>query len=555
MPAKLKTRVLFLLLTLPLTTVALERTELLPTAGGYVRITQAKLLWKEFDDAYGKRLRTDKKVQEFLEAFGDKLKKKNVDGKYAHAFRVFEMVKLLKGEIALVYDSGKDSDTYIAATASSEEFMQIVERTAWLQEQAPYEAVRKRETFQNTEVIHDIICGGTTNETSYWMACSHNTLLLSSEREWVEKNIVRLQKEKIKEPTESKLSCRFPLAQWIRSSLEKEEDDERAETETQWNALGFLDIEQYLLEIEFKEGELVVDGSLTASDLDKGLFSLLDLAPEDFSGIRIIPDNASSFSYGKLDFLRFWQTLPDILNTMPDVGNWFYQMITFLQQQGGVDIEHDVLAHTGKQFTLSTVQVSTNQPLLVSLDLKDGRALEKSFTTFFASPFAKMWSQYFSISDFRGHTIYEKREPASDTKSIALCVTENNLLFGSGAEVVRETILRLESGISPEPYPMQKAACRYASGNSFSYGAMDHQQATTLIYIRVSDTNFSAGIGFKSDLTTSDESSKKGELGENEISLRHLTSFLNTTYHFAEAVPGGIHHQIIFETDKNQGVR
>ena len=67
------------------------------------------------------------------------------------------------------------------------------------------------------------------------------------------------------------------------------------------------------------------------------------------------------------------------------------------------------------------------------------------------------------------------------------------------------------------------------------------------MYIKVSDTNFSTGIGFNGNL---DRSTKKEELGENEIWLNHLTSFLNTTYHFAEAIPGGIHHRIILEYEE-----
>ncbi len=558
-PCYLKAVSLVLSSLLPLSALALERTELFPPTDSYVRITQAEQLWNEFDAAYGKRLRADEKVQDFIDAFGEKLKKKNVDGKYAHEIRLFEMMKLLKGEIALVYDGEKDSDgtaTYLAATASNEEFVQIVERTAWLQEQATDEAVRKRETFQKTEIIHDIIQGGSTNEMSYWMACSHGTLLLSSEHEWVEKSIVRLASESIKEPAEIKLSACFPIGTWIRDEIREDEADKQAQTEAFWGALGLLGIEQYLLEIEIKEGDLTFDGYLTLSDLGKGLFSLLDTTPEDFSGTRIVRGNASSFSYGKIDFRRFWQALPDILETaLPDERRWFYGMITILQQQGGVNIEHDFLAHTGKQFTLSTVQVSTNQPLLVSLELTDGRAMAQSLTTLFASPLAKAWSQHVSISDFRGHIIYEIQGASPDAMPFSLCATGNDLLFGSSAEVVRETILWLESDTTPEPSPMQKAARSHAPGSSFGYGAMDHQKATSLVYITVSDTNFSAGIGFKSDFSKCGNSGRKEGSGENEISLTHLTSFLQNTYHFAEALPDGIHHRIVFENDENQGVQ
>ena len=190
-----------------------------------------------------------------------------------------------------------------------------------------------------------------------------------------------------------------------------------------------------------------------------------------------------------------------------------------------------------------------------AIEESDGRAMAQSLTALFASPLAKAWSQHVSISDFRGHILYEIQGTSPDAMPFSLCATGNDLLFGSSAEVVRETILRLESDTTPEPSPMQKAARSHAPGNSFCYGAMDHRKATGFVYITVSDTNFSAGIGFKSDFSKCGNSGKKEGSGENEISLTHLTSFLQNTYHFAEALPDGIHHRIVFENDENQGVQ
>lgn len=85
---------------------------------------------------------------------------------------------------------------------------------------------------------------------------------------------------------------------------------------------------------------------------------------------------------------------------------------------------------------------------------------------------------------------------------------------------------------------------------AFGYGAMDHRTAPAVMYIRVSDSTFKAGFGLHVGKPTDGK-----ELGENEISLDHLTSFLHNTHHFAEAVPNGIHHRIVFENHKNQGAR
>jgi hypothetical protein len=103
-----------------------------------------------------------------------------------------------------------------------------------------------------------------------------------------------------------------------------------------------------------------------------------------------------------------------------------------------------------------------------------------------------------------------------------------------------------------EPFTMQKTAEKLAPSTAFGYGAMDHRTAPAVMYIRVSDSTFSAGFGIQSDVGKPTDGK---ELGENEISLDHLTSFLNNTYHFAEAVPNGIHHRIVFENNKNQGAR
>ncbi|VGO15822.1 hypothetical protein PDESU_04409 [Pontiella desulfatans] len=532
---------------------ALERTDLLPPAKKHVRITQAETLWKEFSAAYGDRLRADEKVQDFVEAFEGKVKKKIAEGKLKLEIRqLFEILKLLKGEIALVYDDEQGSALtinrmFLAATATDEEFGRIVERTDWLQGQTD-EAFRKREMFQGTEIIHDIMRGGSTNEMNCWLACTHGTLLLGSEREWVEQSMVRLKNETITEPEGSKISCRFPLGQWTRNDLAQKAPDERAKSESIWDALGIMGIEHYLLDIEMKEGDLVLDGTLALSEQGKGLFALLDTTPEDFSDDRIVPEHATSFSYGKIDLPALWEKIPEILGGMPRKDSVALTgLFAFFEQQSGLSIEHDLMAQLGERFTLHSESISTNQPMLVSLELKDGKVLEASLNKLLASPFAKAWAHHIETTDFRDRTIYfkkNKKNPA--TEAFALCVCEDYLFFGNTSEILRNAILR--HGRTATPSALRETARALAPENSFGYGGMNHRKAPALIYIKMSDSSFSAGVGF-----TSNPEGKKEELGENEISLRHLATFLQNTYHYAEAVPGGIHHRLVIEHTEKQG--
>jgi hypothetical protein len=551
MSPRLKMTAMAVVLAGPLVACALERADLLPPADTYVRITQAETLWKEFGATCGEPLRTDPQVQDFIAAFGEKIGAKVKDGTFPTELRqLFEMHKILKGEITTVYsDKGKALDVgsiYLAASATEEDFHRVLERTAWLQTQANEAVVRKHESFQGTELVNDIMRGGCTNAMSYWMACVNGTLLLGSEREWVERNIVRLKKETIKEPDESKLSVRFPIGLWTRSALNSEKNT-RGAKESVWSALGILDIEQYLLEIEIKDGDLIVDGTLSIADMSNGLFILLDTSPEDYSDDILIPAGATSFSYGKIDLPAFWKKLPEILGALPPKQRTgFIGLIAFFEQQSGLNIGNDILAYAGNRFTLNTEQINTNQAILISLELTNGRAMDESLTRLLASPFAQVWSDAVELTEFRGHNLYQLSSKKTDTEPPSLCIAGDRLLFGSRATLVRNAVLRLESDARSEPSIQQRTARKLAPENAFGYGGMNHRQARALIHINVSDSTFSAGVGFSSN----PGDKKKEELGENEISLNHLTSFLDHTYHYAEAIPRGIHHRIIFKNEE-----
>ena len=97
---------------------------------------------------------------------------------------------------------------------------------------------------------------------------------------------------------------------------------------------------------------------------------------------------------------------------------------------------------------------------------------------------------------------------------------------------------------------MDSASLKH-SPKAFGFGATDHRKAGTIANIRVSDNSITVGIAVKLDIPTE---TSNDALGENEISLNYLASFLNNAYHFAEETDVGIHHRVVFKHEKPEGV-
>ena len=543
-----------LLSVLPRPSGAMERSKLFQQSRTYLRITNVSNFWNRLDEMYVAELRKDEQFRDFSIAFAEKLKTKSAEGTIPLGLRLLcEQLPFIKGEAVAATTTNKDEDILyqMAAAMTEEKYRESLRRGDWQQtaSSAPIETLKS--DFQGLEIIQSIENGGTPEEESYWRTHINGTLLISGNREWVEKNIVKLQNETIDEPTGNKLHCHLPLGPWIRDSLKKKKSaEERAENRAMYQALGFLSIKHYLLDLEIKEHEVVIDGQLIFFKQGEGLFSLLDTTPGIEANPRMLPPESSSFLAGRIDLAGFWKELPRILSTAPQkFSGPLGKMIDEFQKQTEIDIGNDLLAHTDNQFTYLTVPVAeTNQSILISLELKDGQAMEQSLDRLFSSPLLK--PGIVEIEAFRGRTIYSTKSKEPDARPFALCPTASQLLFGND-HLVRECIQRLDNNEEPEHSALPANAGRHAPDNACGVGAMNHRKAESLLYVNISDSRFSAGLGFQ---TGSKKENEKKALGENEISFNYVTSFLQNSYNFAEAVSGGIHHRIIFEHEEPEGV-
>lgn len=553
MKAKLSKAAAAALLLFPAASRGLERTELLPAADTSLRVSGAADLRAAFDRAFGERLRADPQVMRFWSGLTNKFDARMGKERPPVVFlHLLEAHRLLKGEIATVYTLTETSPQKrricLAARADDEEYRTFLEATARQNGRTDDAVVRLKTPFQGSELTCDVVNGGSTNQTACWMGFVENTLLLSTDREWVEQNIVRLRDETVREPESSRIALRFPLGIWIRQMLDRA-GETAAEKELMLETLGLLEFNEYQLGIEVQDDDLVFDGTLRIGDMQHGLLNLLDTEPTDFSDDRAIAPNATSFSCGRIALNRLWAKLPDIIGGLPSrTGNSFMGLVLFFQQQSGLDIGNDLLAHTGSRFTFHTELAGTNQIALFSLELIDSRAFNDSLTRLLASPVAKKWSPFVEVTEYRGHPLYRPVATHPDADP-AICIADGRLLLGSRASMVREAVLRMESDTRSEPGPLLRTARALAPDRAFGYGGMDHLAASLLIQFQASDHD----ISFGASISSKGRTSRNAQSDDDGMSLDHLASYLNDTYHYAEAVPEGIHHRLIIRTGTNKG--
>jgi len=317
-----------------------------------------------------------------------------------------------------------------------------------------------------------------------------------------------------------------------------------------FKAFGLAGVSDYRLHVEITGNELILDSTLAVSDLDQGLFSLLDTSPEKSVQNGLLPRPFSSFMVGQINLARFWGKLPEIIGAAHAAStDRFAMTVRAIQQNTGLDIGQDLLAYIGPQFVVSTRSQNEKQSWVIALELSNEQALEQSLDSLFSSPMALSWGNFIATSDFRGHVFRCLKAQDPEANPTALSTANGQLLIGN-ADLVRETIQQLESSTNPQPSTMERITRKHAPANAFGLGATDHRNTTSVMYIKMSDSSFSAGLGISGG---QDSEKEKEELGENEISLNYIASFLQNSYHFAEVVPGGIHHRIVLEYQNPQG--
>lgn len=556
MSAKLKTLTLALSLTLPLASIALERTDLLPAeAQSYIRVSNTTNFWSKLKQSSIGKLWIDSQFQDFLgnpdaETWQEFFFESESDAED----KVFmEQLKMLTGEVVLAFDMER-KDPYIIATMSKTDFLRSLEMDLQLQNltEEPFEIIR--DAFQDVEIIQHIEDGGTPDEESSWQACLNNTFILGYTREWIEKSIIQLKKEPLEEPDGTpELNINIPLSKLI-MTVAKEEDEgladhpEETSTELLFDALGLLGIKNFSADITLQENEMVIDNNLMVEDLTKGLFTLLDLRPSELPSVGFIPENMTSLEVGRFNLLRFWQEIPTVLATaMPAVKPQFDMITMMIQQQSSINLEQDLLANIGNKYISYTV-IETDEPIsVIAVELKDSIAFKTGLETAFAAPAIQpQIAMALDTETFLDQTIYTVKE-SEPGNIIAFSVVGDYLLYGPTKglhQVIRSENNDTETIGIFERSPLVKGLRQHIPSRAFGFSAIDWKKYMTVIVQEINQPDRIAMIQKKwaasgSPLPPPDFTKLP--------SADHMASFFNMTYQYTEAVGKGLHQKIILK--------
>lgn len=552
--AKLKTLFLPLLLTLPLAASALDRVELVPPdAQSYIHISDTTRFWSTFKESSVGQLWADPQFQDFLgNPDAETWQEVFFEGEPDTEDQVFlEQLKMLTGEVILAYDPKIDGP-YIIAAMSADDFLRSLELDDQLKSVAntPFEIIKS--TFQNVEISQHIENGGTPKESSYWQAHIAETIVVGGKKEWVEKCIVHLKKEAVTEPKGNpSLSLNLPLSKLINDEIL--EDMAQApspayDPEVLFDALGLMGVGHFSFKLELKDTEMVADSTLRISDLTKGLFTLLDTQPSELPTVSFIPDDIASLEVGRINPLRFWQEIPKVLATsMPALTPQFDMLLAMLQQQIGINLEQDLLAHLGTKY-LSFSTNGDGEPItVIALELKDGAAFKTGLETTLAAPVLQpQVATGLVIEEFLDHTVYTLKNADPDSV-VAFGVVGNYLLYGH-PNGLRQVIRTEASGEVANPSFEQSALVKglrqHVPTRAFGYSAIDWKKNMDFIVRELSKPEYVTVL--LQQWATSGSPLPPPDFNKRP-SADHIASFFKVSYQYAEETNEGIHHRIILK--------
>ncbi|MDF7824438.1 hypothetical protein P4B35_10475 [Pontiellaceae bacterium B12227] len=540
-----KLSALSLLVALPLSSVALQRTDLLPPQGrAYVSISNTSDFLAELQQSSIGKLWADQQFQDFIgNPDKETLNSFFFDGESKEEDDVFvEQMKMLTGEVILAFDIKKD-DIYIIADMSEDDFKRGLELDDRLRNviENPFEIVKS--SFQGVEIVQHIDSPGSADENSSWQTHVGRTFVLGYSREWVEQCIVRLKKDEMKEPKGNPtMTINLPVNALVLDSVEGQEEDRAL-----FDALGLLGVENFSCRIELRDSEMVVDNNLSVDDLRRGLFALLDTEPSELPTVTFIPENLASLEVGRFDLFGLWKEIPTILTQAdPDSKPQFDMMLAMVQQQTGINLEQDLLAHLGTKYLAFSTE-GKKQTSIIALELEDGISFKQGLESALTAPSVRPYvASALEISDFLDHAIYTLKDaPQDDTVGIA--ITDDYLLYGEPEglrQIIRSISSEAAANMAFEQTELVKGLRKEVPGAAFGFGAIDWKRNMDAILAELIKPEYRTLI--EQNWATSGSALPPPDFNKLPPA-DHIASFFNVSYQYVEANNNGLHQKIILK--------
>ncbi len=550
MSNRIKPAILSILLILPLAAHALERLELLPPdAQTYIRVSNTTNFWSGLKESPIGKLWADPQFQDFLgNPDAENWAELFFDGDYdAEDATILEELKMLKGEAIFAFDRELEEITLVAAM-KEKDFLQSLELDEKLDEVSdkPVEIIKSR--FQGVEIVQHITDGD--EEDSSWQAFVDGTFMMGQSREWVERCIVRLQKEKIEEPKGNPtFNLNLPLKHLVDNWVE-EMDGHGVATSTRSlvDALGLGGLENLSVSIELKKDEMTINSNLQVADLTKGLFTLLDLQPSEIPDAAFIPGNITSFESGRINLLKLWKEVPEILGSIsPTAAPQLDMVIGMFMQQAGIDLEQDLLGNLGTQYLTYSQTEEGREPItVVALELKDSLAFKTALESLLASPTLQMrLANTLETEEFLDHTVYTVKTADPDN-NVAFGIAGDYLVY-SQPEGLRQVIRRLTGDSDNgafERSPLIQGLRKHMSARAFGFGAVDWKKNMATLIRELNKPEYTGSL-------VQSWAKSGSPLPPPDFDklppTEHIASFFNVAYQYAEATDDGIHQQTILK--------
>ncbi len=538
-----------LLLCLPLASFSLERAALLPPeAQMYARVSNTITFWKKLKESSLGKLWVDRQFQDFIG---------NPDIEVWHELffagdseaedQVFlEQMKMLTGEVVLAFDL-KTAEPYIVAAMSKDDFIRGLDLDDKLRDviKDPFEV--NKSTFQNVEIVEHIKNVGTEDQSSSWQAHIDNTFILGYSLEWIEKSIVQLKKSEIKEPEGNPvLTLNLPLSQIIQQELE---NDGASESDiAMLEAMGILGIELFSSTIEFKDDEIIADNILGISDLEKGLFTLLDTEPSELPTVTFIPDNIASLEIGRFNLMKLWKEIPIYLTAcQPGVKPQFDMILGMIQQQAGINLEQELLAHLGTKYVAFSVAEGETQSSVVAVDLKDSMAFKHGIESALSAPAMQPYvASGLELTDFLDHTIYTLKD-SDPNDAMGVAIAGDYLLYGDQnglRQVIRSESSDAAANQNFERSELVRGLRQHVSPRAFGCSVIDWKKNMAVIVQELTKPEYVSLI----QQNWARSGSPLPPPDFNKLPpADHIASFFNVSYQYIEAKGNGLHQQIILK--------
>ncbi|NLX26913.1 MAG: DUF3352 domain-containing protein [Lentisphaerae bacterium] len=538
------------LIALPLSSFALERIDLIPSESpAYIRISNIEEGVKMVEKTPFGKLWADKQVQDFLgnplqgktweELFAGKMYD---DAEMAKAMQ--EEIEMNEGEFIVSFDAAME-DSYVIAAMSREDFFRSLELDQKLSEQDP--VITKKYTFQGEEVVQYIYEAGTEWEYSSWQAQLNDTLVLGPKKEWVERSIIELKKEKIEEPQGApSVTANFEIKKFINQLLSESEGADQAEIKSIISALGLADIDKCTMNLSLKEDEVVLDGILYARRIDRGLFTLFDTRPANLPTAGFIPNDFSLLEVGRMDLPGFWKEVKRVVAEIsPELQTQIDSVMTMFSRETGVDFEMDLLAHMGTEYTYYSLSEGERVKDLVAFSLKNSDAIKRTIEAILRAPAVKPQAEMIiETVDFLDHTLYLTSDLVTEPEAqLAFSVIDGYLIIGN-TETVQQALRSVGKPSTLSQNPIIRNFRNMIPSTAFRFSLFDAKRYIKFLaelmqteeYIMMLDDYL-----YMNDIPISLPDLTKMPPAE------HLASFFETIYSYSEKTPEGIHIRAVIK--------